>query len=154
MQELEAFAAAPTVLAYWPMAKEVDIRAVIGPAIAQGKTVCLPRIDWTNGSMEAVRIDSADPPLETLRYGVYEPMGREVVPPGEIAFIIVPGLAFDERGSRLGRGAGYYDTYAARAPEAFRCGVCLSAQVVERIPVDTHDARMHAVVTERARIIV
>src|SRR5690606_18813616 len=95
----------------------------------------------------------ADPgSLPAGRFGVRAPSPQaRAVPLAEIDLILVPGLAFDTEGNRLGRGAGFYDRFLATregaAPPA--CGVCFEAQLVDRIPTEPWDVPMNAVVTER-----
>jgi 5-formyltetrahydrofolate cyclo-ligase len=72
-----------------------------------------------------------------------------VVPPMKIDLIVTPGLAFDARGSRLGRGGGFYDRFLAE-PQlvAARVGIALDEQIVDAVPTDSWDVSMHAVVTD------
>ena len=86
--------------------------------------------------------------LRTGRYGVREPERDEPAPRGAIQLIVIPGLAFDRQGGRMGYGAGYYDRFL-RHRAARRGGVCFEAQLVERVPRGAHDVRMEILVTER-----
>jgi len=111
---------------------------------------CYPRI--TQNTMEFVDV----PTLEALTRADWHAQIRElssadahVVPPAEIDFILVPGLAFNPRGQRLGRGGGYYDRYLALLPSTTcKIGVCFASQIVEAMPTDAHDQRVDAVATE------
>jgi 5-formyltetrahydrofolate cyclo-ligase len=72
------------------------------------------------------------------------------VAPPDLDLVVVPGVAFDEGGRRLGRGRGFYDaTLAALRPTTATVGLAFDAQVVPSVPSGPHDARLHAVVTER-----
>jgi 5-formyltetrahydrofolate cyclo-ligase len=72
------------------------------------------------------------------------------VDPATLDAVVVPGMAFDRQGGRLGRGAGVYDRFLARLPErTLRIGLIPSALLVERLPTEPHDIPMHAVATER-----
>ncbi len=79
-------------------------------------------------------------------HAALEPGGGEVAPPPDL--VIVPGLAFDPSGGRLGRGGGYYDRWIEGNPGLPRIGVCFALQVVEKVPREDHDARVGKVVTE------
>jgi 5-formyltetrahydrofolate cyclo-ligase len=88
----------------------------------------------------------------TGHFGLREP--RETAPLVELAAVsafIVPGLAFDRAGGRIGWGRGYYDvTLAAANPQALRIGIAFECQLVEQVPRDPHDIHLHYVVTEAA----
>ncbi len=89
--------------------------------------------------------------LRPGRFGILEPAGEgEAALPPQVEVVLVPGLAFDARGGRLGWGRGYYDRALAQAPGARRVGVCLEAGLVESVPMQAHDLPMHVVVTPNA----
>jgi 5-formyltetrahydrofolate cyclo-ligase len=144
---------ARTILAFLPLpapAAEPDLCPLLIQALAEGRRICLPRIEWNRGKMQPARIDSlAD--LETTRHGVRQPGPEAIpVPLDDIDLILVPGLAFDLNGNRLGRGAGFYDRFLGQrksGPPA--CGVCFEAQIVDRIPTEPWDVPMNALATER-----
>lgn len=144
------------VMLYAPILKigEVDI-APLADALAQrGVGICLPRHDWTSRAMTPVRVSNlgADlvPDLVNQRLGLKLPRGDlPEVPIGELSAVIVPGLAFDHRGHRLGRGGGFYDRFLGRMSKDVRTiGVAFEVQVVAEVPVEGHDARLGALVTE------
>jgi 5-formyltetrahydrofolate cyclo-ligase len=90
--------------------------------------------------------------LRPGNYGIREPDPArcQEVGPAEIDATLVPGLAWDRRGTRLGRGAGYYDRMFARPDwRGFRCGIFFALQEMEEIPADPWDQPLQAVVTER-----
>src|SRR5690606_17515013 len=96
--------------------------------------------------------------LETGAWGILEP--KPAVPLVDtlttIAVVLVPGLAFDAKGGRLGYGAGYYDRFFDRfagQQQPLRIGVCYSAQLVEQVPMEAHDYAMDAVVTEAGVVL-
>ena len=87
--------------------------------------------------------------LRAGRYGVFEPpAGSGVVSLSEAEVVVVPGVAFDEAGGRLGRGGGYYDRVLARVQSPFVVGLGLEARIVERVPRGERDRLVDAVVTE------
>jgi 5-formyltetrahydrofolate cyclo-ligase len=82
--------------------------------------------------------------------GTREPEGGLAAPPPDLA--IIPGMAFDLTGARLGRGKGFYDRWLAANPTVRTLGVCFQCQVLERVPVEPHDARVDAILTEEGFI--
>lgn len=139
-------AAARTLLLYHGMGSEPDTARLFPPLWAAGKGLCLPRClpgNW----MEARRVEP-DSPLVRHPYGMWEPGGDcPLIPPEEIDLVLVPGLAFDRSGSRLGRGGGYYDRWLAGY-----CGLtialCRDGLLMEAIPRLPHDLGVDLVVTE------
>jgi len=94
-------------------------------------------------------------PTHEGAHGVREPARDSPVHPSLLDFIIVPGLAFDPSGHRLGQGAGYYDRFLARFCKAIpRVGVCYTDELVDAIPFAPHDVRMTHVVTPDVSLIV
>ena len=75
-----------------------------------------------------------------------EPTGEVFTDYDAIDVAIIPGMAFDEAGHRLGRGKGYYDRFLARVPNLYKIGLCFSWQVVPHIPCDEHDIRMDRII--------
>lgn len=140
------FVRADVVMLYAAMAGEVDVSALATAAWASGKKVCLPRVNWGEGTMTPALVTSWEA-LVTGRHGVREP-GRDAraVWAGEVDLVVTPGLAFDALGGRLGRGAGFYDRFLA-STRAARVGAGLDEQIVEAVPMTDTDARLDAVVT-------
>jgi 5-formyltetrahydrofolate cyclo-ligase len=89
--------------------------------------------------------------FEVGALGVRQPVGRVVAPSPDL--VIVPGLAFDSRGGRLGRGRGVYDRWLNENPAVKALGVCFKCQIVESVPTEPHDARVHAILTEEGFIL-
>lgn len=139
------FQTAKTIMAYRAIPPEIDLEPVLEQILKQGKTLLLPRCEG-DGTMTARRMDDLAE-LEPGAYGILEPKpDAPCVMPDEIDLILVPGLAFDEKGGRLGRGKGYYDRFLGKT-EAKTIGVCRC--LVPRVPVEVHDKRMDAVVTDK-----
>lgn len=89
--------------------------------------------------------------MEQHRYGFAQPVeGAMELPPHHLSAVVVPGVAFDRRGNRLGHGAGYYDELLSRVPaDRPRIGVALEEFVVDELPVEPHDISMTHLVTEQ-----
>lgn len=127
---------------YYSFGTETDTHALIQTLLQAGRTVCLPRV--VGREMEAVRYTGGG--LKKGAYGIYEPCGKGDTP-CEIA--LVPLLAVDGAGNRLGYGGGYYDRYFAAHKEILRVGLCYEGQVVPALPVGETDIPLHAIVTEK-----
>src|SRR6185503_19648695 len=134
---------------------ELDPRAALDAARAAGARVAFPRVD--DAAVPRLRLHLAAPDdLRAGRYGIEEPdAGAPAVAAGDVAVMVVPGLAFDAAGRRMGFGGGYYDELLAgrvtgRPP--FVVGFGYDFQVVDACPADERDGRVDCVVTE-ARVI-
>ena len=145
----DAFARAAAVLLFDPLPDEIDARPLLVAALGAGKRVALPRVDWDAGTMRAVEVSGPDFDAETRRHGVREPGEGTVIDPADLGLILVPGLAFDAAGHRLGRGKGFYDRFLTDAPRAaHRLGLAFAFQILDRVPAEAHDRRVDAIVTE------
>ena len=158
-----AWRQAATVALYASLPGEVATATLISTAWAEGRRLLLPRVV---GEGDLVFVEHLpDVPLVGGAFGVLEPPGHaRVVDLDEAELILVPGLAFDRRGGRLGRGAGYYDRAlagiglpAARRATADRdgsvprtMGVAFDRQLVDEVPMGEQDVRMEAVVSPSA----
>ena len=153
--ETSFYQEAETILAYASMASELSLDPLIARAIGDGKTVCVPRIDWDQKTMEPAQIRNLDTDLRMGRYGVRAPVGGcPLVEKSKLDLILIPGLAFDPGLRRLGRGAGFYDRMidALGMPRPLMVGVCFGCQVIERVPTEAHDWLMDRVFTETGEV--
>lgn len=137
------------VMCYASMGDEVQIRPLIQRWLDLGVTVAMPRV-ISKGQMEAVTL----PDLTSLVEGEYgiltpDPAKSQVVAPEELDMIIVPGVAFDTRGERLGMGGGFYDAFMAKAVNAKRIALAYSCQLVSSVPMEEHDVLVHKIITEQ-----
>jgi 5-formyltetrahydrofolate cyclo-ligase len=147
-----AFTDARTVLAYSALRFEIDPRAAVERAWALGKTVALPRtLQETRAlALHAYREGDA---LEEGGFVIQEPLATAPgIDPAEVDLVLVPGLAFDQRGHRLGFGQGFYDRLLPRCTRAVRIGLCFELSMLVEVPAATHDAPVDFVVSEK-RII-
>ena len=144
------FLAAKTVFTYRPFPGEVDVNPVSRAGLALGKRVCLPLIDWTTRTLAIVPVPSVDAGLVSDRQGIQEPPADlPAIDPGEVDVVVVPGLAYDRSGNRLGRGAGFYDRFLSHAGlKAVLVSPAFRMQVLDTVPVDRWDVPVHAIVTE------
>jgi len=138
---------AKSVLFYAPMAEELDVWPLFDEALALGKTVGLPRYDPRRQAYIVCRVSDPRQDLAVGHYGIREPAphcAEFLLNPLDL--ILVPGVAYDMQGRRLGRGKGYYDRLLA-ALSGLSCGVAFDGQIVSTIPVDPHDARVNCILT-------
>ena len=143
----EAFSRARTVVAFWALPGEPDVRGLMDEASRRGVRICLPRV--RGDQVELVRIETVADPVRRSDLGVLEPVGGIVVSLDAVDLALVPGVAFDASGGRLGRGRGFFDRLlGGRAADCPVCGVCFAGAMVESVPMDAHDARVDAVATE------
>ena len=133
------------VMAYWPLPDEVDIRPLIDWLVAEGKTVLLPKV-VDDETMELRRYtSSAD--LAEGAFHILEPVGEAFTDYETIDVALVPGMAFDAAGHRLGRGKGYYDRFLSPLSSLLsplKIGVCFPFQRVPLVPTSPHDISMDA----------
>lgn len=134
---------------YWPLGSELDVRPAMLHLREKACALALP-VSGPRGTALTFRDWDPDAPMATGRYGIQEPgADRPVVQPRAL---LVPLLAFDRRGGRLGYGAGYYDrTLAAlrAGGPVLAVGVAFAAQERDAVPCDAHDEPMDWIVTER-----
>lgn len=145
MQEAER------VLFYASLAEEVDTWPLLHAWLDRGRPPLLPGVERRGGPLWAAPVRDLGADLRPGAFGILEPDRRRTgaVDWRTIQVVVLPGLAFDLRGYRLGRGAGYYDrSLRELAPEARRIGLAFECQVVECLPAERHDVPVHRVVTE------
>ena len=148
---LEAFRHASVVMLYMPLPTELDLTAAAIRCYRQGKTVCVPRADWKGRDMVPVEISSFDDEvMEIDDRGLRTPREGRPRVLTMIDLVIVPGLAFDTVGNRLGRGGGFYDRFLRRLRRsATTVGFAFDAQIVDAVPADDRDFAMDTIVTDR-----
>jgi 5-formyltetrahydrofolate cyclo-ligase len=147
---LDTFGRARTVLLTAPFRSEWNAAPLIVRALAAGKLVALPRVDESSRMLELCSVVDPASDIVTGYRGLPEPAPHcERVATAWIDWVLVPGIAFDRTGARLGYGGGYYDRLLPLLPSrATRVAGAFSAQVVDAVPSAPHDIRMDTVVTE------
>ena len=140
IEALPQFAAARRILLYHSLPDEVATHIWI-QKWQHTKTLYLPVVEG-----DTLRVCPCEGDLHTGAYGIKEPGGESLADLSVIDLVIVPGVAFDADGNRLGRGKGYYDRLLPQIA-APRVGVAYDCQIVEHIPADPHDIPMTLVVT-------
>ncbi|NPB05253.1 MAG: 5-formyltetrahydrofolate cyclo-ligase [Aquificae bacterium] len=145
LKKLPAFKRAKTVLLYYPLGGEVDLRPLLEELLKDPKKVLLLPKTTVDGRMVAVEVNDKAV-LKKGRHGVVEPLGGRIFKPEKVDLVVVPGVAFDERGCRLGRGGGFYDRFLPRV-KGFKVGVAYDFQLLKEVPCEEHDAPLDAVIT-------
>lgn len=143
----EKFHSSRSIGAYYPIGSEVRTESIQSEADKLGKVVSLPRVE---GDKIAFYEVSPDEELVNGKYGIMEPLPRRKVT--DIDLLLVPGVAFDANGYRLGYGKGYYDRYL-RETGSFSVGLAYSFQMTVQLPRQSHDRKVSAVATEKDLIV-
>jgi len=150
LKQLPVIKESVVIMSYMPYGNEADIKAFNQWILDSGKVLLLPRVlDDTN--IDAVKINDIESGLVKGSFGILEPAAEnESFPIELIDVILVPGVAFDRQGNRMGHGKGYYDRFLSRCKgSTVFLGIAYSFQVYESIPFDEHDIRVHGVITEK-----
>jgi 5-formyltetrahydrofolate cyclo-ligase len=136
-----------TILFYAATTGELDLTILLEEALAAGKTVALPAFVADSGAYDAFVVRHLANDCVSGKFGILEPKPDcPRLPLNRLDLILVPGVAFDVTGQRLGRGQGFYDRLLAGVT-AVKCGVAFDLQIAEQIPAETHDIRMNCLLT-------
>lgn len=140
---------AKVVFSYMPFGNEADIMPLNQWLLDNDKCLCIPRTK--NGfQMDAVIVENLNDRLIKNNYGIMEPASSvQAIEIEKIDLVLVPGVAFDKQGNRLGHGKGYYDRFLALCDEHTDFwGIAYSFQLLDYIPCTPYDIMMHKVITE------
>ena len=144
--ELAEFARARVIVGYSAIRKELDPSELLAEAVRRGKRVGLPRVDGELLSLHEYRPGDE---LEESGWGILEPLSAApVIAPESVELVVVPALALDGAGYRIGYGRGFYDRLLPLMASAFRVGVGYDFQLVPEIPHEAHDVVMHCVISD------
>lgn len=136
------FKNARTIMSYVSKRDEVDTSEVIKASLKMSKEILVPVTIPEERKLVPSRLIDFDKDLALGPYGILQPTPESIRPvsPDQIDLVIVPGVAFDKFGNRLGRGAGYYDRFLAGVPKKIpRIGLAFDFQVLPVLPKDCHD---------------
>ncbi|RKN82203.1 5-formyltetrahydrofolate cyclo-ligase [Paenibacillus ginsengarvi] len=149
-----------TLFSYVPFRTELDVTPIMQWCWQRGGRVAVPKVIADRKLMSLHLIGGLDE-LVTGKWGIREPeMSAPIVSDlSAIDVMLVPGLAFDGEGGRLGYGGGYYDAFIRRCrenagKEPYKLAVAFDVQRVAAVPMDDHDFRVDAVVTEKHKWLV
>ncbi len=138
---------AAAILFFAPLQDELDLWPVLEDALSRGILCALPSFNTTTQAYSARLITDLNKQIVPGQFGVREPHPScAEIPMDQFNLILVPGIAFDLKGNRLGRGAGFYDRILANVSR-LKCGVCHDGQLLPEIPSEPSDVRLDFVLT-------
>ena len=144
---------AKNIFIYISYDSEINTKGIINKALTDNKKIYVPRTEFKTRLMDAVEITSLDNLIES-EYGILEPSVEEPhIDPNEIDLIVVPGVAFDRNGGRMGYGAGFYDRYFKKINEdnmkkVIKLALAYDFQILEKIPMNEQDVPVNYIITE------
>jgi 5-formyltetrahydrofolate cyclo-ligase len=145
---LPEFERARAVMLYLPIPGEVDVLPAGLDAWRAGKTVVVPKVSWKQRHMIPVVCESMDDEFEVDNVGLRTPRNGRPWPLEDVDLVVVPALAYDRSGNRLGRGGGFYDRFLAEPMvSAVTAGLAFTQQLLDTLPVDHHDRPVDLLVT-------
>ena len=137
---------AKTVMVYLASFNEVRTKMIIDTLLQSGIRVCAPVTDTKNLSITPYYLEDT----KNLIHGAFkiaEPTRDCEAKPEDIDAVLVPGIAFDKSGNRMGFGAGYYDRFL-HSYDGIKIGICYDFQLFDKIPKDSHDITMNYIISE------
>jgi len=141
---------AEILLIYLSTASEVETTPLAHQAWNDSKSVLAPRVAWEQRRMLPIEIRSLATDVRAGPMGIREPVEGMPIPVSDIDLVIVPGLAFDLHGNRLGRGRGFYDRFLShRDYRGVSCALAFEEQIVENVPTSEHDVCVNMLVTDK-----
>lgn len=147
MRRQDLWRRARSVLLFAPIHGELDVWPLLRTALTEGKEAALPRFLQDTGGYGACAVRKPETDITVGKWNIREPHERcEVVPLNQLDLILVPGVAFDLHGHRLGRGKGYYDQILA-VVRGSACGIAFDEQIVPEVPVEPHDMQVNRILT-------
>lgn len=145
---------AKKIFIYISYDSEINTKSIINKALIDKKKIYVPRTEFKTRLMDAVEIISLDNLLEN-EYGILEPSIKEHhIDPNELDLIVVPGVAFDRTGGRMGYGAGFYDRYFKKINKdniktIVKLALAYEFQVLEKVPMNEDDVPVNYIITEK-----
>lgn len=151
----ELYKGASTIFTFASFKSEVDTHKIIEYAINDKKTICVPKIESKEKGIEIFKIEGFNQ-LKKGYFGILEPI--ESCPPvdsNDLDLILMPGVAFDRSGGRLGYGAAFYDRFLSNMNKKVRkIAIAYHFQVLQDIPMYEHDVRIDGIITEEETILI
>lgn len=148
LEKTAAFLMADHILMYHSLPDELFTHSFLGKW-GKRKHFYLPRVNGVN--LEILPYDESH--LELGSFHIEEPTGADTVDPSEIELVVVPAVAYDRRGNRLGRGKGFYDRLL-KTTKATKIGIGYEFQLVDEVPTEPHDVAMDIIITQNSTIVV
>ncbi len=138
------------ILVYHSLTNEVNTLDIINSLLERGNKVALPISLKHTKEIDCKYITALDKDVVPGAYGIFEPdKTLDSVPESDLSAVIVPGVAFDKYGNRLGYGAGYYDKFLTKNKYLLKIAICYAVQIYEgELPFSEHDIKMNYIITE------
>lgn len=139
---------AKTILVYVSFNGEVETHRFIKYALKDGKNICIPKVLSKEDGMKAIKIDSFDE-LKKGAYGILEPKNlTKKIEEKDIELILIPGVAFDKNGGRIGYGGGFYDKFLKKVrKDTFKIALAYDFQILDEVPLEEHDVKIDGIIT-------
>ncbi len=144
--ESELYKKAQRIMLYMPLGNEVDTKEIIKAAFVADKAVAFPITEKTSGIITPYYAEP-ETLFEKGNFSIMEPKNTAPADASKFDIVLVPGIAFDKNGNRVGFGKGCYDMFFKEV-DAVKVGVCYDFQICEEIPADEHDIKMDFLLTE------
>jgi 5-formyltetrahydrofolate cyclo-ligase len=149
LEALPVFQQARVIHTYVAWRNEVDTHDLIRRLLREGRRIAVPKVETATGQLQQYFIADFSE-LQNGAFGILEPSPDpdRLAAPSQFDLVLVPGLAFDRAGNRLGMGKGHYDRFLAevRTP---KIALAFEFQLVEKLPVEAHDQRVNMIITEK-----
>ena len=147
LKEQSFFQNAATILFFAPLPDEPDVWPLLAESLAAGKIAALPQFDSVKQSYIVRRVQNLQAEIVAGRFWVREPKSScAEIPPDQIDLVLVPGVAFDLRGNRLGRGRGFFDRLLANI-RGVKCGIAFDEMIVNEVPAGELDVPVDFILT-------
>ena len=148
LMKLREYRKARRIFTYISLPSEVQTTELIKKSLLLKKRVFVPAIHVRKKEISIFEIWSMKSDLKRGPFGIPEPVKRRPGKPEKLELVVIPGLGFDKKGGRLGRGEGYFDRFLRRTAKAPKIGLAFREQIVRKIPVLAHDIPMNRIITD------
>lgn len=149
LMQTKVFQRSKNIFTYVALPDEVQTESLIWKSVAVRKNIFVPKINPRNKRIRMFQITNPLKDLKRGSFGIPEPKakGPRAGNPKILDLVVVPGLGFDRRKGRLGRGEGYFDRFLKKTGRARKVGLAFGEQIVDFIPMQTHDVRVHQIIS-------
>ncbi|WP_160683452.1 5-formyltetrahydrofolate cyclo-ligase [Clostridium sp. C2-6-12] len=157
--ETQYYREAKKIFIYISYASEINTKKIINKALKDNKKIYVPRTEFKTRNMDAVEITSLDNLVQST-YGILEPsIEAPYIDPNELDLIVVPGVAFDRKGGRMGYGAGFYDRYFKKIKKEnknkiVKLALAYDLQMLDKVPMSEQDVPVDYILTENQFIVL